>query len=207
MPSPGVKNPAPSASQLCSVTGFLHFSLILSKGKSQTLWPGWETHEHRASGSSLSFGDGNSQEKRLCSNWHLWATAINEWVAHTGEGGSLSAHPMWSSPFVRENQKLPKNSVDWTSGRLWHRGVWNARIKTQGSHFKGIPILWSYCGEDQSLIRPVAKEITAMGQYIIAAKAKYSLYVDGTCEERLCVHFRWSHRTLIVVWYSILNAF
>lgn len=108
MPSPGVKNPAPSASQLCSVTGFLHFSLILSKGKSQTLWPGWETHEHRASGSSLSFGNGNSQEKRLCSNWHLWATAINEWVAHTGEGGSLSAHPMWSSPFVRENQKLPK---------------------------------------------------------------------------------------------------
>lgn len=119
-------------------------------------------------------------------HWWMSSTEVNE-------GKSSLAYPMQSN-LLSGKIKSYQKSQSREDRRLSHQGISNARVKAQWSHFKGIEILWSDCVEDQSVIRPVGKEITATGLCKIAAlwseknrKANYSLSANGAQKERLYV--------------------
>ena len=109
-------------------------------------------------------------------------TATDEWVAQSGMKVNLPWHVLCKAIFLSGKIESYQKSQSREDRRLSHQGISNAWVKAQWSHFKGIEILWSDCGEDQSVIRPVGKEITAMDLCKIAAlwseknrKANYSL--------------------------------
>ena len=121
-------------------------------------------------------------------------TAADERVAPSWMKVNLLWHVLCKAVFLSGKIESYQKSQSREDRRLPHQGISNARVKAQWSHFKGIEILWSDCGEDQSVIRPVGKEITAMGLCKIAAlwseknrKANYSLSANVAQKERLYV--------------------
>lgn len=88
--------------------------------------------------------------------------ATDEWVAQSGMKVNLPWHVLCKAIFLsRERVKATKNLRAERTGD--YQGISNAWVKKQWSHFKSIEILWSDCGEDLAVIRPVGREITANG--------------------------------------------